>query len=109
MHGVIPDLTGDWYLNSTSVMTDRFSASGLPYEIVSVQRAQRPPDGKGYNWHRYVIAFEGTNTIHGCRQGGLKAVTRAVEEMVAHMNERHLTRATKPSRVDISLKRKTHW
>ena len=108
MHGVVTDLTGDWYLEWTSGMTDRFSATGQPYEIVSVQRAERPPDGKGSNWHRYVIAFEGTITIYGCRQGGLKAVTRAVEEMVAQMNQRHLTRATKPSRVDIALKRKTH-
>ncbi len=78
------------------------------YEIVSIQRAEPPPGGKGSNWHRYVIAFEGTNTIHGCRQGDLKAVTRAVEEMVAQMNERYLTRATKTSRVDIALKNKTH-
>jgi len=36
-----------------------------------------------------VIAFEGTKTIHGCRQGGVKAVTTAVEEIVAQLNERH--------------------
>jgi hypothetical protein len=52
-----------------------------------------------------VIAFEGTNTIHGCRQGGLKVVTRAVEEIVAQLNERHLS---KPSRVHLVLKKKTH-
>ncbi len=77
------------------------------YEIVSIQRAEPPPGGKGSNWYRYVIAYEGTNTIYGCRQGGLNAVTRAVEEMVAQMNERHLTRSTKTSRVDITLKKKT--
>ena len=60
-----------------------------PYEIVSVRQAKRPPGGKGSNWYRYVIAFEGTNTIHGHRQGGIKAVTRAVEEIVAKLNERH--------------------
>jgi hypothetical protein len=70
-------------------MTDEFSALVQPYEIVSVQRAEPPSGGKGSNWYRYVIAFEGTNTIHGCRQGGLKAVTRAVEEIVAELNERH--------------------
>ena len=59
-----------------------------PYEIVSVRRAEPPPGGKGSNWYRYVIAFEGSNNIHGCRQGGLKAVTRAVEEIVAQLNER---------------------
>ncbi len=62
---------------------------GQPFEIVSVRQAEPPPDGKGPNWYRYVIAFEGTNNIHGCRQGGLKTVTRAVEEIVAQLNERH--------------------
>jgi len=66
-----------------------------------------PPDGKGSNWYRYVIAFEGTNNIHGCRQGGLKAVTRAVEKIVADLNERHLGHSTKPSRVHLVLKKKT--
>ena len=74
------------------------------YEIVSVRRAKRPPGGKGSNWHRYVIAFEGTNTIHGCRQGGIKAVTTAVEEIVAQMNQRHLG---KRGRVQLVLKKKT--
>ncbi len=90
-------------------MTDESSALGQPYEIVSVQRAEPPPGGKGSNWYRYVIAFEGTNNIHGCRQGGLKAVTRAVEEIVAQLNERQrLGRSTKPSRVHLVLKKKTH-
>ena len=76
-----------------------------PYEIVSVQPAEPPSGGKGSNWYRYVIAFEGTNTIHGCRQGGVNAVTRAVEEIVAQLNERHVS---KPSRVHRVLKKKTH-
>ncbi len=62
---------------------------GQPFEIVSVRRAEPPPDGKGPNWYRYVIAFEGSNNIHGCRQGGLNAVTREVGEIVAQLNERH--------------------
>ncbi len=81
---------------------------GHAYEIVSVRRAKPPPGGKGSNWYRYVIAFEGRNSIHGCRQGGLKAVTTAVEEIVAQLNERHLGRFTKPSRVHLVLKKKTH-
>ncbi len=90
-------------------MTVEFSAMEEPYEIVSVQRAEPPPGGKGSNWYRYVIAYEGTNTIHGCRQGGLKAVTRAVEEIVAQLNERQrLGRSAKPSRVHLVLKKKTH-
>ncbi len=78
------------------------------YEIVSVRRAKPPPGGKGSNWYRYVIAFEGTNTIHGGRQTGLKAVTRAVEEIVAQLNERHSGHLSKPSRVHLVLKKKTH-
>ena len=72
-----------------------------PYEIVSVRRAEPPPGGEGSYWYRYVIAFEGTNTIHGCRQGGLKAVTRAVEEIVAQLNERQLRQSGKRGRVDL--------
>ncbi len=71
-------------------MTNESSAVEQPYGIVSVRRAEPPPGGKGPNWYRYVIAFEGTNTIHGCRQGNLTTVTRAVEEIVAQLNERHL-------------------
>ncbi len=82
---------------------------GQPYEIVSVRRAEPPPGGKGSNWYRYVIAFEGTNAIHGCRQGGIKDVTRAVEEIVAQLNERHhLGHLSKARRVDLVLKKKTH-
>ncbi len=79
-----------------------------PYQIVSVRRAKPPPGAESSYWYRYVIAFKGTNTIHGCRQGGLKAVTRAVEEIVAQLNERHLGHLSKPSRVHLVLKKKTH-
>ena len=90
-------------------MTDESSAMGQAYEIVSVRRAKPPPGGKGSNWYRYVIAFEGTNTIHGCQQGGIKDVTRAVEEIVAQLNERHhLGHLSKASRVNLILKKKTH-
>ena len=62
---------------------------GQSYEIVSIQRTEPPPGAEGSNWHRYVIAFEGTDTIHGCRQGSLKAVTSAVNEIIDQLNERH--------------------
>jgi len=71
-------------------MTDESLAVEQPYEIVSVRRAKPPPGTEGTNWHCYVIAFEGRNSIRGYRQGNLKAVTRAVEEIVAQLNERHL-------------------
>ncbi len=84
---------------------------GQPYGIVSVRRVEPPPGGEGPYWYRYVIAFEGANTIDGCRQGGLKAVTREVEEMVAQLNERHRVpryAVGNPSRVHPVLKKKTH-
>ncbi len=84
-------------------MTDKSTALEQPYEIVSVRRAKPPPGGTGSYWYRYVIASEGTNTIRGCRQGGLRAVTRAVEEMVAKLNERHLWYSSKPGRVHLVL------
>jgi len=58
------------------------------YELVSIHRAEPPLDGKGSNWYRYVIAFEGSNSITGCRQGNLKDVTSGVVEMIAQLNER---------------------
>jgi len=86
-------------------MTDESRTMAQPYQIVSVRRAEPPPGGEGPYWYRYVIAFEGTNTIDGCRQGGLKAVTREVEEIVAQLNERRLS---KTSRGHLVLKKKTH-
>jgi len=89
-------------------MTDESSTMAQPYRIVSVRRAEPPAGAEGSNWHHYVIAFEGSNTITGCRQGNLKDVTSGVEEIVAQLNERHLGRFSKPSRVHLVLKKKTH-
>ena len=88
-------------------MTDESLALEQPYKIVSIRRAKPPPGGNGSNGYRYVIAFEGTNIIHGCRHGSLKAVTRAGEEIVAKMNQRHLG---KPGRVNLipTPKKKNH-
>ena len=73
-------------------------AMGQYYEIVSIQPAEPPSGGKGSNWYRYVIAFEGSNSITGCRQGNLKDVTSGVVEMIAQLNERHWN---KRSRVNL--------
>lgn len=82
-------------------MADESSLMGQPYVIVSVRRAKPPPGAEGSDWHRYVIAFEGTSTIRGYRQGQLKAVTREVEDIVAQLNERHLKQSGKRGRVDL--------
>ncbi len=80
---------------------------GQYYEIVSIQPAEPPSGGKGSHWYHYVIAFEGSNTITGCRAGSLNAVTSEVVEMVAQLNERH---RHKRGRVDpvSTPKKKTH-
>jgi len=65
------------------------------YEIVSIKRAEPPPNAAGASWYRYVIAADDTNTIHGCRQGSLKAVTSAVETIVGQLNERHAKKRNK--------------
>jgi len=64
------------------------------YEIVSIRRSGPPPGAKGANWHQYVIAFEGAESIHGYRQGRIKDVIKAVEEIVAQLNERHRKKRT---------------
>lgn len=71
-------------------MTDESSEMGLPYKIITIQQVEPPPGMEGFNWHSYVIAFKGGDSIHGCRQGSLKVATGAVEEIVAQLNERHV-------------------
>ncbi len=88
-------------------MTDK-SLATQPYEIVSVRRAKPPPGAEGSYWYRYVIAFEGRNSIRGCRQGSLTTVMTAVEEIVTQLNERHSRHLTKPGRVNLALKKKPH-
>ncbi len=70
-------------------MADESTARVQPYEIISVKRTETPPGAEGANWHHYVIV-QGANTIRGYRQGNLKAVKSAVEEIVALLNERQL-------------------
>lgn len=69
------------------------------YEIISVRPAEAPKDMSGSNWHCYIIS-QGANTIRGYRQGNLRAVTKAVEEIVLKLNER---RIGKRGRVDLNM------
>jgi hypothetical protein len=70
-------------------MTEEPSEVRQSYEMVSVKRTEHPPGTEGSNWYRYVISFEGSNNIEGCRQGSLSDVTGQVEEIVAQLNARH--------------------
>jgi hypothetical protein len=69
------------------------------YEIVSVEPAEAPRGMVGTDWHHYVIQ-QGKNTIRGYKQGDLKTVMQAVEEMVARVNER---RYGKKGRVHLTM------
>jgi hypothetical protein len=84
-------------------MIDNTAAATKSYEIVSVKRTSPAPDPEGSVWHSYVISYEGKDNIHGCRQGSLKAVTMAVEEIVDQLNERHVGHFRKPGRVQLVL------
>jgi hypothetical protein len=68
---------------------------GQSYELVSIQRAETPPGAENANWHGYVIAFGGTKTVRGFRQGSIEDVTIAVEEIVEQLNERHWKKRTR--------------
>lgn len=76
------------------------------YEIVSVRKGNPATDVDGAGWHRYVISFGGAESISGYRQGNLKTVTTAIEEIVAGLNERHKGRFSKPGRVHREIKPK---
>jgi hypothetical protein len=86
-------------------MTNESSAIVQPYEIVSVKRSDDPPSGtEGVGWHHYVIS-QGDNMISGYRQGTLRAVTSAVEEIVVQLNERQLGKRGRVNLVPAPKKR----
>ena len=69
------------------------------YSIVSVEPTDPPDDMAGEGWHCYIIE-QGSNTIRGYQQGNIKAVRRAVEEIVMRLNER---RYGKSGRVHLTM------
>jgi hypothetical protein len=69
------------------------------YAIVSVKPTDPPGDMEGKGWHCYIIE-QGSNTIRGYQRGDIKAVTRAVEEIVIRLNER---RYGKSGRVHLTM------
>lgn len=81
-------------------MSESLVARGEPFEMVSVGRADAPPGADETEWYGYVIK-QGSNTIRGCRQGTLAAVTAAVEEIVEKLNDR---RVNKRGRTHIVLR-----
>ena len=68
-------------------MKEENAGKGQPYEIVSIVPSDAPDGTEGTDWFAYVIS-QGAHTINGYRKGKRKAVTLAVEEVVAQLNER---------------------
>jgi hypothetical protein len=66
-----------------------------PYKIVSIEKSASPPGNDGSTWYSYVIAFGGMSTVNGCRQGSLKDVTTAVDEIIEQLNDRHFKKRNK--------------
>ena len=62
---------------------------GEPFKLDSIRKEQPPAGVEGVGWHRYVIT-QANSTIVGHRQGSTSSVTRAVEEIVLHLNERRI-------------------
>ena len=60
-----------------------------PFSIGQIESVEPPAEGEGKYWCKYTIV-QGTNTITGYRQGGVKAVRKAVNEIVADMNQRRM-------------------
>jgi hypothetical protein len=81
----------------------RLNEEAPPFAVGVIESIEPPADGAGKYWCRYTIV-QGSNTINGMRQGGVKAVKKAVGEIVADMNQRrmgkrgrvHLTPPSKP-------------
>jgi hypothetical protein len=59
------------------------------YKVISIQSAEAPSGTDSSNWYDYVIEYAGATVVHGCRQGSLKEVTKAVDDIVGQLNERH--------------------
>lgn len=74
----------------TSLNRVTASKSGAPPFVVGeIESIDPPVEGAGKFWCRYTI-LQGSNTITGYRQGGVKAVKKAVGEIVADMNQRRM-------------------
>lgn len=69
------------------------------YAIVSVEPSDPPGGVSGTGWHCYIIE-QGDNRIRGYKPGNAQAVRRAVEQIVAQLNER---RYSKSGRVHLTL------
>lgn len=80
------------------------SPASADYRLTSVTKSTPPEGANGGTWHRYELA-RGTSTITGYRQGSMKEVTRAAEEIVRGLNERRFPRK---GRVQLTRSRRSN-
>lgn len=74
----------------TSLNKEATNKTGAPpFAVGNIESIEPPVEGTGKFWCRYTIV-QGSNTITGYRQGGVKAVKKAVGEIVADMNQRRM-------------------
>ena len=78
-----------WPKEGSNAVQWCWNVMGQFYEIVSIKPAGPPPGATGSDWHCYVIALDGSESVCGYRQGSIKSVTMEVEEIVAQVNERN--------------------
>jgi len=74
-----------------------------PFSLGEIESVEPPAEGAGKYWCKYTIV-QGHNTITGYRQGGVKAVKKAVAGIIADMNQR---RMGKRGRVHLTSPAKT--
>jgi hypothetical protein len=65
------------------------------FQLVSITATSAPPECTGRDWHVYRIS-QGGNVITGYRQGDPKAVRAEVEQIVVGLNERRVSRKSRP-------------
>jgi hypothetical protein len=65
------------------------SQEAPPFSVGIIESVAPPDYGAGKYWCKYTIV-QGSNTITGFRQGGVRAVKKAVDEIVVDMNQRRM-------------------
>jgi len=74
-----------------------------PYRTVLVRSAKPPIGVVGSDWHQYVIAYRGRETIQGRRCGSFSCVSKDVKAIVAKLNDRHYRHLGEKSRARLGI------
>jgi hypothetical protein len=78
------------YAMATTTAAPAGASAGkpLPFTIGEITKTDPPDGADSRTWYRYVITRGAQSAVVGHRQGSLKSVKAAVEEVVTRMNER---------------------